>query len=134
MESPVLQLVLPWPPSVNGYWRTFRGRQIISKRGREYRERVREIVASQLPNWQAIDYRTQVLIDLFPPTLREYDVDNFRKAMYDALTHAGVLSDDSLIHLDAAAKQEKRPPGLVAVEIYKLPSTTTPRRLTTIKL
>lgn len=32
-------LILPWPPSVNTYWRTFRGRMLISAHGRDYRVR-----------------------------------------------------------------------------------------------
>ncbi len=34
------EIVLPWPPSVNRYWRTFQGRMIISQEGRAYREAV----------------------------------------------------------------------------------------------
>ena len=31
------KFTMPFPPSINGYWRTFKNRQIISKRGRDYR-------------------------------------------------------------------------------------------------
>ena len=36
----MIEITLPWPPSVNTYWRNFDGRMIISARGREYRETV----------------------------------------------------------------------------------------------
>jgi hypothetical protein len=35
---------LPFPPSMNTYWRNFRGRTIISKNGREFREAVIQFV------------------------------------------------------------------------------------------
>ena len=31
-------MVLPYPPSINSYYRTFRGRMLISAKGREYRK------------------------------------------------------------------------------------------------
>ena len=46
---------LPWPPSVNGYWRTFRNRQIISKRGREYR-------ANALKDMQSLGLIEEIII------------------------------------------------------------------------
>lgn len=101
-----LQIQLPWPPSINGYWRTFRNRQIISKRGREYRERVVEIVAALgspcVGNGPLI-----VSEEFHPPTLRIYDLDNFRKAYRDALSHARVWYDDSQIIEDHGRKCEK---------------------------
>ena len=97
-----LTLTLPWPPSVNGYWRAFRGRQILSKRGREFRERAMAAVLEQVPT-----PITPMLGDLscrlvlFPPSHRRYDVDNYGKAVLDALVHAGLMQDDAQVrHLD----------------------------------
>jgi Holliday junction resolvase RusA-like endonuclease len=39
----MIEVTLPFPPSVNTYWRTFRGRMIISAKGREYREVVENL-------------------------------------------------------------------------------------------
>jgi Holliday junction resolvase RusA-like endonuclease len=36
----MIHITLPWPPSVNGYWRKWRGRMVISVEGRKYREAV----------------------------------------------------------------------------------------------
>ena len=38
-------LVLPFPPSMNTYWRNFRGRTVLSKAGREYKVAVAEYVS-----------------------------------------------------------------------------------------
>jgi hypothetical protein len=35
----LIELTLPWPPSVNHYWRVLRGRMIVSAAGRKYRAR-----------------------------------------------------------------------------------------------
>ena len=35
----VMRLVLPLPPSSNRYWRSVNGRVLVSKEGREYRDR-----------------------------------------------------------------------------------------------
>jgi hypothetical protein len=31
----MIHITLPWPPSVNGYWRKWRGRMVISVEGRK---------------------------------------------------------------------------------------------------
>ena len=43
----MIELTLPWPPSMNTYWRTFQGRMIISAKGREYRKAVADQVLIQ---------------------------------------------------------------------------------------
>ncbi len=35
---------LPFPPSMNTYWRNFRGRTVMSKAGRQFREEVIQYV------------------------------------------------------------------------------------------
>ena len=88
---------MPWPPSVNGYWRTFRNRQIISKRGREYRklaiERLEELGLSK----ELLDGELSVSLVLNPPTLRRYDIDNFNKALFDALSLGEFWVDDEQV-------------------------------------
>ncbi|MNF17489.1 Crossover junction endodeoxyribonuclease RusA [compost metagenome] len=34
---------------------------------------------------------------LFPPTRAKRDLDNFQKALFDGLTHAGIWKDDSQV-------------------------------------
>ena len=93
-----ITLVLPFPPSVNGYWRTFKNRQILSKRGREYRKSaVLTIMCSKDRPKKPLEGRLTVSVWLYPPTLRRYDVDNFSKGILDALTHAGVWLDDEQV-------------------------------------
>ena len=108
-------LKLPFPPSVNGYWRAFKGRQIISKKGREYRE----LVLSMLPQMEPMSTRLSVEIDFYPPDRRKRDLDNYTKAMLDALTHGNVWEDDEQIDLLIIARREVVKGGLMMVTIYE---------------
>jgi len=94
-------LDLPYPPSVNSYWRSpntgkLAGRTLISKKGRDYRKEVAHaVIAANQP--KANPGRLDVGITAFPPDKRRRDLDNLPKAILDALTHANVIEDDSLI-------------------------------------
>ena len=97
-------IALPWPPSLNRYYRNVGGRTLISKAGREYRRAVCEIAArSNWPRHGAARLRVSVWVQ--PPDRRRRDLDNISKSVLDALTHAGVWDDDSQIdalHIERA--------------------------------
>lgn len=92
----MIDLVMPWPPSVNKYWRTFQGRMIISAEGRSYRKAVADQVLVQCG---AKHYagKLRVVIEAHRPDNRRRDLDNLLKAVLDGCTHAGVWEDDSNI-------------------------------------
>lgn len=94
-------ITLPYPPTINSYWRTVSGRVLISAKGRIYRTQVANAVmlarrAGNVPAWP-IPQRLAVRLDAAPPDRRKRDLDNITKALLDALTHAGVWLDDSQI-------------------------------------
>ena len=89
-------LTLPWPPSVNKYWRTFQGRMIISAEGRSYRKAVADQVLIQR-GAKHYTGKLRVQIEAFRPDNRRRDLDNLLKAVLDGCTHAGVWEDDSNI-------------------------------------
>lgn len=97
----MIVLELPFPPSVNTYWRSpnkgkLAGRHLISERGREYRQQVAQaVLAASRPVAPA--GRLSVGMSVFPPDRRRRDLDNLPKGLLDALVHAGVIEDDSLI-------------------------------------
>ncbi len=96
-----MTLELPWPPSVNHYWRhitkgPMAGRVLISKKGREYRAAVIRLIAG-LPHIPTMKGRLMVAMTAYVPDLRGRDLDNIPKAIFDALTHAGVYADDRQI-------------------------------------
>lgn len=91
----MIQLTLPWPPSVNHYYRWVGSRMLISYEGRCYREAVVRLLRG-LSRPPLLD-RLQVDIQAFPPDRRRRDLDNAQKALLDAIQHAGVYADDSQI-------------------------------------
>lgn len=71
---------------------------LISAKGRAYRAEVIGVVLVARMKLM-LSGRLHVRLSLCPPDLRRRDVDNFSKALLDALTHAGVWLDDSQIDL-----------------------------------
>jgi crossover junction endodeoxyribonuclease RusA len=92
----MIELTLPWPPSVNRYWRTFQGRMIISAEGRAYREAVADHVLKQR-GAKNLAGKLVVEIEAWRPDNRRRDLDNLLKAALDGCTNAGVWEDDSNI-------------------------------------
>lgn len=94
-------LELPWPPSLNHYYRRVGARTLISRAGRKYRE----TVVGQLRHTRTAPLlgRLRVTMAAHPPDRRRRDLDNAQKALLDALQHAGIYRDDSQIdHLEIA--------------------------------
>lgn len=111
---------MPFPPSINGYWRTFRNRQVISKRGREYRKASISHLESIGLSGENVEGALSVHMVINPPTLRKYDIDNFCKAPFDALSHAGFWLDDDQIFKLSIEKGEKVKGGRIDLKINKL--------------
>lgn len=85
---------LPWPPSMNRYWRSVSGRVLISAEGRKYRDAV---AVAALGGHRFGRSPIAVQIDAWLPDLRRRDVDNLLKAPLDALTRCGVWNDDEQV-------------------------------------
>lgn len=105
---------LPWPPSINRYWRSVRGRVLISREGREYRSAV---IAAAANKHRFGSSRIAVEITANPPDRRRRDLDNLPKAVLDALAHAGVYDDDSQIDLLTIKRGPRHPCGWIGVVI-----------------
>lgn len=119
MTSNVITLMLPFPPSVNGYWRSVRGRNILSAAGRAYRLAGLEALRTQSGPWPLAG-RLQVTLTLYVPDRRRRDVDNFSKAVLDLLTHGGVYDDDSQIDHLTVIRGPVRAGGQVQAVIVRL--------------
>ena len=116
---PVITITLPWPPSVNGYWRTVNGRTMISKRGRLFKKAVlKSVLAHQAKRHLA--GRLEVHIALHPPDRRRRDVDNSGKSVLDALQNAGVYLDDSQVDRLVIERCEIIKGGVAIVTIHEL--------------
>jgi len=103
-----MKLTLPFPPSVNGYWRSPNkgsscGRTLVSERGRAFQtEAIAQVMEQLRRRPKPISADISVTVVFYPPTKARRDLDNFFKALFDAMTQAGVWLDDSQIkHIDA---------------------------------
>jgi crossover junction endodeoxyribonuclease RusA len=108
---------------VNHYYRRVGPRTLISREGREYRRAVCGLLA---PGSGGIRKppaggRIALAMDAFPPDRRRRDLDNLLKGTQDALEHAGVYEDDSLIDLLAVVRREPVPGGRLAIRIDGFP-------------
>ena len=109
-------LQLPFPPSVNHYYRSVNGRALISKKGREYKKEV--YLLARCNRWaKHIGGRLNVRVVLHPPTKARMDIDNRIKALLDAMQAAGVFLDDSQIDLLVVERGQVQRPGMAIVEV-----------------
>jgi Holliday junction resolvase RusA-like endonuclease len=106
------ELELPYPPSVNHYYRHVGPRVLISREGRRYRELV--VAKLKAEKTEMFAGAVELHIELYPPDNRRRDIDNSLKIMLDAFTHGGLYEDDSLIRKLTVIKQEPMPPGGMA--------------------
>lgn len=112
----ILHLSLPWPPSVNSYWRRNGHVYFISKAGKDFRAAVDAYVREHKMN-EALDQRLKVTILASPPDRRVRDLDNIVKSLFDALNHADVFVDDEQIDFFSVSRELVAKPGGVYVVI-----------------
>lgn len=118
------RLELPYPPSMNSYWRNTtdrrgRPRTLLSKDARAYRAEVTARV------WEAGrpkhgKSRLRVSIGIHPPDRRRRDIDNLTKSLLDSLEHAGVFDDDEQVDELTIRRLEVKPEGAAVVLITPL--------------
>lgn len=111
-------LELPYPPSVNTYWRQVRGRFYIAGPGIAYRKEVVRRLAEYGITKRSGRLAVEVL--LYPPDKRRRDIDNALKSLLDALGHGGAYDDDSQIDRLSVARQERVEGGMTLVTITEL--------------
>lgn len=123
--SETYRFSLPWPPSVNTYWRHVvtkgKPRTLISKKGREYRKDVCNAILMQKAKPKAVVHdRLAVLITAFPPDRRKRDLDNLPKAVLDALTFGQVWGDDSQIDDLRIVRGEIEKGGRIEIQVARI--------------
>jgi Holliday junction resolvase RusA-like endonuclease len=111
----VIELELPFPPSVNHYYRRVGFRTLISREGRRFREKVCGLLAGAGVSPMAGPLVLE--IELYPPDHRPRDIDNVQKALLDALEHGGLYKNDSQIVTLIVEKREPVPGGRTLLRI-----------------
>ena len=92
-----LMFTLPWPPSVNTYYRTYLGRMLVSAKGRKYRREVIDRIIELGMPLTLLDARLSMQVWVTPPDRRKRDLDNLLKPLIDALQHSALFNDDEQI-------------------------------------
>ena len=113
-----INLTLPFPPSLNSYYRFAKGRMYITAKGKQYRKDVAACI-DQLESLQPETGAIALRILACPPDKRRRDLDNLLKGLLDALSvkGLGVYVDDSQIMRIWIGWGEQVTGGCLEVEI-----------------
>ena len=91
----------------------------ISKAGREFKLQVQDyVIDNAVPKMG--QKRLQMQVTLYPRDKRKQDIDNRIKALWDALTDAGVFDDDEQIDILIVQRGEIRKGGGCLVMIDEI--------------
>lgn len=120
------QFVLPYPPSVNTYWRRRGSQYYISDKGQKYRKDVQQIIRQlKLDIFTKSRLRIKVIADV--PDYRRRDLDNILKGLLDSLIHAGFAEDDEQFDDIRVIRGVKVPGGRLEIKITELENARTPQ-------
>lgn len=112
MKQKMLQFNLPYPPTINHYYiRTKKG-VTINANGKAYRQLIGHTLRQCIGEGEKfpenpMDGDLMVEIIIYPPDKRKRDMDNIKKALFDALQYAGLYKDDCQIVDDHTIKANK---------------------------
>lgn len=104
----MIEIELPWPPSVNHYKTV--GALIRTKSGKLYQKRVNSLetkrfyyevwfkIRKECPNvFFSETISLELVLTLHPPDKRRRDIDNGLKVIFDSFVRGGLVADDSQI-------------------------------------
>jgi len=111
-------VTLPYPPSVNHYYRRVGPRTLISREGRAYRDRVAVVLMGL--GVRPLRGPLHMRIEVYPPDNRRRDLDNLQKSLWDALQKGGAYHDDSQVVRFEVEKRQVVPNGKVVVGIEEV--------------
>jgi crossover junction endodeoxyribonuclease RusA len=116
-----IELVLPYPPSVNHYYRPGErnGQRFLTARALDYRHAVSLIVAAARAK-KRLKSRLALDVVVNCPDRRERDIDNLSKAVLDSLQAAGVFERDSQIDYLCVQRGSVVKGGMVSVVVAEL--------------
>lgn len=84
------------PPTMNTYYRNYRGQMLLSKTGREYKQSIARSL-STISGRAFGDSRVQIEVRIHSKNMRKFDLDNRTKALFDSLQYARIIDDDEQI-------------------------------------
>ena len=131
MTEPFFKAQLPMPPSVNHYWaksvKRAKGKSYVHVRLSDRAHKFRNDVVAQVADIahrhgsiRTHNGRIRAVVTLHGATKRSFDVDNYGKGLFDALTYCKVYKDDSQIDEMIVKRGDVIKGGQVSVELYEL--------------
>lgn len=115
--SKQINLILPYPPSVNNLYANFRGRRILSAEGRKFKDNIAILARSQgariLAGELAVTFR------VYRPR-RSGDLDNRLKISQDALKGVCFEDDRQIVELHAFRFDDKENPR-IEIDLREIP-------------
>ena len=93
-DDTVNSFTLPFPPSVNTVYTICRNRKILSKKGRDYKKKVADMIGTYTSSYEGPIGCTYTF---YRGDARKYDISNFIKTVEDCLTESKLWKDDSQV-------------------------------------
>jgi crossover junction endodeoxyribonuclease RusA len=127
-EVGTLTLTVPVPPSLNNAYATFKGRRLLSREGRAFKEEVgievlfeqRRRIVANVGRWQySKGDRLSLTLELSFPNNRRHDLDNTVKLTSDALS-AALGFDDCVVdvlHVERKENDKVSPRCVVTLKV-----------------
>lgn len=103
-----MTLALPFPPSLNNYWKR-NGRHVyLSAAAQRFKQLTAIAVKQAWTQYAHLPFvgDVSVQMQLYLPDRRKRDVDNYPKGVLDALTSAGIWEDDVQVREMTVRKSE----------------------------
>lgn len=121
----LLDCDLPYPPSVNHYWKT--GRKVL-RNGRTIPTKYKSDAACKfisdvkliVGKCQTSLCRIKIEVLVYPPDKRCRDLDNILKGTFDAIVSTGLIADDEQIDDMRVIRCDKIKSGKIRVKITEL--------------
>mgnify|MGYP000287326186 CR=1 FL=1 len=114
----MLELHLPYPPTVNSLWQKRGKRFFLSKRGQAFRAAVFAVTGGMM--YQTMMGRVRVEIEVYPPDRLKRDIDNVIKIILDSLQSAKVYADDAQVWELSVKRMSQVAGGLAVVRVWEL--------------
>jgi crossover junction endodeoxyribonuclease RusA len=105
-------LTLPYPPSTNNLYATVRGRRVLSREGRQYKERAAILAVAH--GMKPVDGEVVVTLKVYRPR-RAGDLDNTLKIILDSLKGIAWADDAQVVGIDARRYEDKHNPRVVVL-------------------
>jgi crossover junction endodeoxyribonuclease RusA len=123
----MLEIFLPYPPSVNTYWGFSGSRRFLTARAKDFKA-VTKARFDASGHLGLGDARLSVCMTLHAPDKRVRDIDNVVKSTLDALCQAGAFKDDAQVDVLLVKRSFPMKGGSCVVrleEIISAPSVKT---------